>query len=94
MRLSRLLIVMAIPWLLCAFPPAASSSELPDFMEHWEFGWNIDEDAGPSYFSDILFPLRRDPDGESLIFLEPRFTFADSEWLTNIGWGYRKLPSP
>ena len=70
---------------------SAQALTLPDFMEHWEGGIDIDEDQGPRYYADIIFPLYRDPDGDRVVFMEPRLNYADSEYLLNAGWGYRQL---
>ena len=74
-------------------PSDASSAEtsVPDYMKHWEFGIDINEHQGPRYFSDLIFPLYRDPDGRSVAFFEPRLTYRDRTWLTNVGAGYRQL---
>ena len=74
------------------FPSSAAQAiVLPDFMEHWEGGIDIDEDQGPRYYADIIFPLYRHPDGDRIVFMEPRLNYADSEYLLNAGWGYRQL---
>ena len=85
----QLVVVLVFLSLTSATPTNAQS--LPDFMEHWEFAINIDEDEGPSYFLDPIVPLYRDPTDEAVIFLEPRVNYRDHEWLTNLGGGYRRL---
>lgn len=61
-------------------------------MEHWEFGIDVNEDQGPRYFVDPIVPLYRRPtDTGDVVFLEPRMTYRDHEWLLNLGGGYRRL---
>lgn len=80
--------------LLSMFFPAAvplRAASLPDFAEYWEFGLNVEEDDGPDYFADLIFPLYRHPDDARVLFYEPRVRFADGEYLFNHGWGVRQL---
>lgn len=74
-----------------ARPPVAGAGDVPDWMEHWEFGLNVEEDDGPDYFADLLFPVHRNPDTHRVVFIEPRSKFADGEWLFNVGAGVRQL---
>ena len=61
-------------------------------MERWEFGIDVNEDQGPRYFMDPIVPLYRHPkDDRDVVFLEPRLTYRDHEWLLNLGGGYRRL---
>lgn len=74
------------------FSPVVSAAEsLPDFMKQWEFGLNVDEDEGPSFFADTLLPLYRDIDQTQLLFVEPRVRYADRSYLFNSGVGFRQL---
>lgn len=70
-------------------PPDAAST--PDYMKHWEFGMDINEHQGPKYFSDLIFPLHRNANGQGVAFFEPRLTYRDRTWLANLGAGYRQL---
>ncbi len=89
--------VMALAFLACtpllaadSSPPTATS--LPDYMEHWEFGMDVNEDQGPRYLLDPIIPLaRHSKDAEDVAFLEPRMTYRDRAWLLNLGGGYRRL---
>jgi hypothetical protein len=74
--------------LLPLSPPAAA---LPDYMEHWEFSLNADEDEGPQYAADLIVPLHRHPEDARVVFLEPRVSFRDREYLFNLGGGLREL---
>lgn len=87
-RLWRVLLALAI---LVSAPPALFAQELPEWMEYWEFGFNADEDEGPSYFADVLVPLYRNEERTRVLFLEPRVRFQDSEYLINSGIGFRQL---
>lgn len=69
----------------------ASADSLPDFVEQWEFAWNIDEDQGPNFLLDPIVPLYRDPSDERAVFVEPRLSLAEGEWLVNLGGGVRQL---
>ena len=70
----------------------ARAGSLPDYMEHWEVAVDINEDQGPRYVLDPILPLYRHPtDDGRVIFLEPRTTYRDREWLLNLGGGYRQL---
>lgn len=60
-------------------------------MEGWEFGLNVDEDEGPSYFTDILLPLYRDVDRTRTLFVEPRVRYGDRSYVFNSGLGFRQL---
>lgn len=82
---------LSLCFALLALAPIVHSDELPDFMEYWEWGINIDEDQGPLYYTDIILPLYRSPEGDRAVFFEPRVNYADSEYLFNLGWGYRQL---
>jgi hypothetical protein len=63
-------------------------------MERWEFGIDVNEDQGPRYLLDPIIPLYRQPiDTTDVVFLEPRMTYRDHEWLINFGGGYRRLVS-
>lgn len=77
--------------LAATLPAAADGPSVPDWMEHWEFGINVEEDDGPDYFSDVILPLYRRPEDERVLFLEPRAKLADGEWLFNLGAGLREL---
>ena len=79
-----------LPALLLPSAPVRAKS-LPDFMEHWEFGMDVNEDQGPKYFSDIILPVYRPATNQRVVFVEPRVTYRDREWLTNMGGGYREL---
>ncbi len=84
-----LAVMLFVP--LLAAEPSAHSDSIPDYMQHWEFGADINEHQGPRYSSDLIVPLYRHPSGEQIIFLEPRLTYRDRTWLTNLGSGYRHL---
>lgn len=71
--------------------PASNSPALLDYLEHWEFGLDINEDKGPRFFIDPIVPLYRGDDNGQVAFLEPRLTYRNSEWLMNFGGGYRRL---
>lgn len=86
--------VRLMGWALVACVGGAgplSAATLPDFMEKWEVGWNIDEDEAPSYFIDPILPLYRHPTGDRAVFVEPRIRFANHEYLLNLGGGYRQF---
>ena len=93
----RVLAVVALTFLFCtpllaadSAPPTATS--LPDYMEHWEFGMDVNEDQGPRYLLDPIIPLApHSKDAKDVAFLEPRMTYRDHEWLLNLGGGYRRL---
>ena len=87
--LQRVVLPSVVGSFLIALPLSAQS--LPDFMEHWEFGLNVEEDDGPDYFADLLFPLYRHPADERVLFFEPRAKYADGEHLFNFGWGVREM---
>ncbi len=70
---------------------SAAAQSLPDFMEHWEFGIDVDEDQGPSYFADLIVPLLPLRDDDHVAFFEPRLSYTNDEQLYNFGWGYRRL---
>lgn len=78
---------------LLLFAPSLSAAQLPDWMEHWEFAMNVEEDDGPDYFIDPILPLYRSASGEQLVFVEPRLRYADGEFLFNNGLGIRQLVS-
>lgn len=86
-----LYVVGGVVTLMALLVPPAYSDELPDFMRSWEFGINVEEDDGPDYFADLLFPLYRHPSGERAVFVEPRVRYADGNYLFNLGGGYRQL---
>lgn len=86
-----MMLVASAVWMGIGGSSSVYADELPDFMEHWEFGWDIDEDAGPRYFADTIFPLWRHTDETKFLFLEPRMLYGDSEWLMNLGGGYRQV---
>ncbi|MBI3319132.1 MAG: inverse autotransporter beta domain-containing protein [Candidatus Omnitrophica bacterium] len=78
--------------LLSADSPSPSTTSIPDYMERWEFGIDINEDQGPRYFVDPIVPLyQHASDTGDVVFLEPRMTYRDREWLLNLGGGYRRL---
>lgn len=87
---SRIPVFWIVAALCLVTAPSASAQQIPDWMEHWEFGLNIEEDDGPDYFADLLFPLYR-PDEDRLLFIEPRVQYADGEYLFNQGIGVRQL---
>lgn len=89
-RRKLLLVVVVVSCLAWSVPPLSAAS-IPDWMEHWEFGIDVEEDDGPDYFSDLIFPLYRHPDDSRVLFLEPRAKLADGEWLFNLGAGVRQL---
>ena len=72
-------------------PTRAFAQQLPDWMEHWEFGVNLEEDDGADFFIDPIIPLYRHPDSKRVLFLEPRWQFADETHLFNLGGGARQL---
>ena len=69
----------------------ARAGSLPDYMEHWEYSIDVNEDQGPRYSLDPILPLYRPTDKKDVVFLEPRLTYRDREWLLNLGGGYRRL---
>ena len=77
--------------ILGALAPPAQADGLPDWMEHWEFGWTIEEDAGPAFSLDPIVPLSRAQDDSHVLFVEPRVSLRNKEWLSNLGVGYRQL---
>ena len=82
--------------LLMADAPSSDAApdalSIPDYMEHWEFGIDVNEDQGPRYFIDPIIPLvRHSASDQDVVFLEPRLTYRDHEWLLNFGGGYRRL---
>lgn len=80
-------------WIVTALclSPFASAQQIPEWMEHWEFGLNIEEDDGPDYFADLLFPVYHPKDDAPMVFLEPRVQYADGEYLFNQGLGVRQF---
>lgn len=70
----------------------ASARQLPDYMKHWEFSVDVEEDDGPNYFADLILPLSDpSPEAQQWVFLEPRLQYADDNYLLNTGAGYRRL---
>lgn len=91
-RAVRLACQMLATCFLWAVLVAAKPHALPDYMEHWEFGIDVNEDQGPRYFIDPIVPLaRHSKHSQDVLFLEPRLTYRDHEWLLNLGGGYRRL---
>lgn len=80
----------AVLWFV-SLPPSARAGSIPDFVEHWEYGLNVDEDEGPHFFIDPLVPFYRSPTNDRVAFIEPRLSYRDSHWLTNLGIGVRQL---
>jgi hypothetical protein len=83
--------VVALMSLVLGVSPLALAGSLPDYMEHWEFGIDVEEDDGADYFIDPIIPLYRHPNDERILFLEPRWQFADGTHLLNLGGGVREL---
>ena len=78
--------------LVCGPLSIARAGSLPDYMEHWEYAIDVNEDQGPRYILDPILPLYRHPTKDTnTVFLEPRLTYRDREWLLNLGGGYRRL---
>ena len=73
------------------FPATIPARQLPDWMERWEFGVDVEEDDGLDFFIDPFIPLYRHPNNERVLFLEPRWQFADGTQLFNLGAGVREL---
>ena len=65
--------------------------DMPDFMKHWEFGIDVEDEKAPHFFADIYLPLYESAKGSRTIFLEPRVVHFDGETLLNTGVGYRQL---
>lgn len=103
MKLTRYACAMAVIMLtglfcpppLTADPPPpeshSSGTAVPDYVEKWEFGIDVNEDRGPRFFIDPIIPLYRSADDAQVVFTEPRLTYRDHEWLLNLGAGYRRL---
>lgn len=72
-------------------PMTAFAEKLPDWMERWEFGLNVEEDDGADWFLDPIIPLYRHPADQRVLFVEPRWQFADGTHLFNLGVGAREL---
>lgn len=68
-----------------------SKALLPEVVQNWEYGINVDEDEKPRYFADILLPIYLGDIEDRTLFLEPRVNNAESEILLNFGLGYRQL---
>ena len=68
-----------------------SATAVPDYLEHWEFGIDVNEDHGPRFFIDPIVPLYRAANNGQIVFLEPRLSYRNQEWLLNFGGGYRQL---
>lgn len=88
---SRLRFFWIVTALCLWMPLCVSAQQLPEWMEHWEFGLNVEEDDGADWFIDPILPLYRPPEGKSLLFAEPRWQFADGTHLFNLGMGAREL---
>lgn len=85
-------LVVGLVFLLLGPCAIARAGSLPDYMEHWEVGMDVNEDQGPRSLVDLILPLYRHPDQDRLaVFLEPRMTYRDHEWLVNLGGGYRQF---
>jgi len=94
LQLRRVLISGSIAMLMCAFTPFSYADTLPNalkYVNNWEFGGNWDEDEGPSYFADLIFPLWEPESEDRVFFFEPRSSFSNKEFLLNLGTGYRQL---
>lgn len=87
---ARLAVLTAL-LLLVVFPSPLPATQLPEWMEHWEFGMNVEEDDGPDYFADLILPLYRDPGRERVLFTEPRIRYSDGDHVFNQGIGVRQL---
>ena len=85
--------VAPVLFLLFSFALPLYAGSIPDWMEHWEFGINIDEDDSPNYLADLILPLHRALEDRAVLFVEPRASYTDKKWLTNLGIGYRQLVS-
>lgn len=85
-------IAIAVLWLATFLAsPSVLAQQIPDWMEHWEFGLNVEEDDGADWFLDPILPLYRPPEGKMVLFAEPRWQFADGTHLFNLGMGAREL---
>lgn len=71
-------------------PASVFAGSIPDWMEHWEFGMNVEEDDGPDYFADLILPLYRHADDQRVVFVEPRLCHTGGEFLINLGGGVRQ----
>ena len=87
----RLMAICLATLVLNVLAPPARADKLPDWMEHWEFSWSIDEDTGPAFSLDPIVPLVRGQDDSQVVFVEPRVTLRNKELLSNLGVGYRQL---
>jgi adhesin/invasin len=74
-----------------AVAPRLFAAALPEWMDYWEFGINIDEHEPPRYFVDAILPLSRQDDAGRVVFVEPRMNVANNEALYNLGAGIRQL---
>lgn len=90
MRRKPLSTLVCVSCFVLAVPPLYAGST-PDWMEHWEFGINVEEDDGADYFLDPIVPVYRHPTDERVVFLEPRWQFADGTHLFNLGGGMREV---
>lgn len=64
---------------------------IPEWLERWEFGINIDENDAPSYFIDPIIPLYLNAERSRVVFAEPRMSHSNNESLFNTGIGVRQL---
>lgn len=93
-RFVRIIRCRSLCGLLAIFlllPATAFAQTIPDWMEHWELGLDIEEDDGPDVFIDPIIPLYGHSNSEWVLFLEPRWQFADETHLFNLGAGARQL---
>ena len=90
MRPHTLLLALVFASCLAGSAPLHAGA-IPDWMEHWEFGIDVEEDDGAEYFLDPILPLYRHPTNERILFLEPRWQFANGAHLFNLGTGVRQL---
>lgn len=77
--------------LACVSVIFAQQDDVPDWLERTHYGVDFGTDQKPRMYFETVQPLYQDEDKQNTIFIQPRLTYLNDDFASNLGVGYRRL---
>lgn len=78
-------------WSTPVHPKEKLSANIPDWLKRTDYGLIAETDQKPRFYFETVQPLYQTEDKQDTLFIQPRVSFQDEFFSSNLGVGYRKL---
>ncbi|MCK5013057.1 MAG: inverse autotransporter beta domain-containing protein [Candidatus Omnitrophica bacterium] len=69
----------------------AENGNIPGWLKRTHYGVDAGTDQKPRVYFETVQPLYQDDDKQNTVFIQPRFSYLNDDFGSNLGVGYRRL---